>query len=220
MLKLPSPVPGRKRAWPLAALCVIALGVSACQLSPSNSLTPTPTTLMGSISQDETSTAEAATAEASTQVSGSQNGNSSQPIDACSLITQAEAEAVLGQTVTSITPGIDDSNTFGEMLYFCTFLGQGLAVVISVADMGTPEAARQALNDELASAQADSEVSSVTQVSGLGDQAFWSVAAHAVEYAVATDKHVFGLLLGGNIGDPAEFQAALLSLAESVAGRL
>jgi hypothetical protein len=209
----------RSRTWLMALMCVIALGASACQLSPSNSLTPTPTTLMGFLPPEGQST-EVPTQEVSTGVATAENGNSGETLDVCSLITQAEAEAVLGQTVININPGVDTNNAFGQDVNYCTFLGQGLAIVLSVADLGSPEAAKQALNLDLANAQSDSTVSSATQVSGVGDQAHLTIAEHAVAYTVATGRHVFQLVLGGNIGDPAEHQAALLSLAESVAGRL
>jgi len=136
--------------------------------------------------------------------------------DACTLATDAQIEEVLGQPVTSRTPGEDPDSVSGGTLYYCSYLGSGLAVVISWVDLLTPADAKQALNEQLAQMQADEPDTTVTTQSGIGDQAFWTVAPHAAGYVVISRATVLGVALGGNIGDPAAHQAALKTLTESI----
>jgi hypothetical protein len=198
----------------IVLVCVVALGASACGGLPSNSMTPTPTTLMGVLPPVEQSTG------VSTEIPTSGNADSGKVVDICSLITKSDAEAVLGQTVTSITPGVDSNNSFGGTLNFCTFLGQGLAVVVSRVDLGSANAAGQAMKQALVKMQSDATSTTTPQLSGPGDQAYWSTSEHAAEFTVLKGNTVFSVLLGGNIGDPAAHKAGLLDLTKSVAAKL
>jgi len=89
--------------------------------------------------------------------------------------------------------------------------------VISWVDTGSPAAAAQALKEELAQMQADDSSATVTSQPGIGDQAFWTVTSHAAGYVVSKGGRVLGVVLGGNVGDPAAHQAALKALTESIA---
>jgi hypothetical protein len=140
--------------------------------------------------------------------------------DVCALITQSEAEAVLGQKVISTTPGVDANSIPGETLNFCTYLGSGLAVVVSQVDMGSAQAAGQEMQTQLAKMQADATSTTNSQAGGPGDQIYWSTSSHAASFTVLKGRSVFSVLLGGNIGDPAAYKAGLLKLAESVAAKL
>lgn len=65
----------------------------------------------------------------------------------------------------------------------------------------------------------DEESNTVTNEElGVGDQAFWSVSEHGAEYSVMAETHVIRVALGGNIGRAADHKAALLTLAQIVAG--
>ncbi len=166
--------------------------------------TPTPSSgVQGSTAEPDNSLADGA--------------NDYGEVDVCALATSAQVEEVLGQPITSTTPGEEPDSVSGGTLYFCTYLGSGLAVVISWVDTGSPAAAEVALQEELAQMQADEPSATVTPQSGIGDQAFWTVTANAAGYVVAKGGRVLGVVLGGNIGDPAAHQAALKTLAESIA---
>jgi hypothetical protein len=223
MLKVSSFHRVRKGAWLLAVLCVVALGASACQISPStpSNATPTPTRTptapVDYSALDEPSAT--ATSPDSNQASGSGNGDSDGSDDVCSLISQDEAEEVLGQTVTSITPGVDNDSIAGETINFCTYLGFGQALVLSVVDTGSMDSVGPTIDQELANLEDGDEVPAVIQVLGLGDQAFWATTSHAGSYVVQTGTVVFSLALGGNIDNPADYKDALQRLAGSVAGR-
>ena len=213
MLKKRLTVSGNERKYILwfALVCMVALGASACGGLPSNALTPTPTTLMGILPPDGQST--------QTPIDNPPSGtaDSGKVVDICALITQSEAETVLGQPVTATTPGTDTDSNTGATLNFCTYLGKGLALVVSREDLGSPEAASQAIKQNLAS---DGTSTTVPQAGGPGDQTYWSTSTHAAEFTVLKGSSVVSVLLGGNIGDPAAHKPALLDLAKSVAGRL
>jgi hypothetical protein len=204
----------QSQIWLAALACLITLSVSACAGIPANSMTPTPTTVMGVLPPIEQPT------EDPTATLIPESTNPAKSADICSMITQAEAEAVLGQTVTSITPGVDTDSISGQPLDFCTYLGKGLAVVISRVDLGSPKAAADAMKQQLAIMVADDASTTSKQQPGPGDQAYWSTNEHAAEFTVLKGSVVFAVLIGGNIGDPEAHKAALKTLAEAVAGRL
>lgn len=134
--------------------------------------------------------------------------------DVCSLVATADVEAVLGQTVTSVTPGSEPDPTSGATLYSCTYLGNGLALIVSSADLGTAKAASdmmQAQFDTMKSYQPDTVL---TEESGVGDKIFWTERENAVAYNVLKGSHLIGVAIGGSIGDPASYKAGLLLLTE------
>ncbi len=198
-----------RRTWVIGLAFALAMAVSACGGTISNPTTPTPTTLMGSVSSPEPLT----------QMPALEKTNGGTKVDACGLATKPEAEAVLGQTVTAVTPGVDTTNDFGGTLYFCTFLGKGLAVVISIVDLGSPAAAADSMKTELGKMQSDS-TSTTAQEPGLGDQAYWSTSEHACMFTVVKGSLIFSVLLGGTVGDPSTHKTALRTLTESVAARV
>ena len=155
---------GQTRAWMIGLICAMTLIVSACGNLPSNSQTPTPTTLMGFISPPDQST----------EVPTAGNPATGKTLDVCGLATKADAGAVLGQAVTAVTPGTDSENDFGGTLYFCTYLGTGLAVVISEVDLGSAGAASQTMKLELAKMQSDdaSTTTTATQIVTIFDNVF------------------------------------------------
>ena len=210
----------------ISLACSLALLASACGPTAPGS-TATPTTVMGSSAELQPATQpsgqsadmptpaseETATPDSMVYVGSTEYHD----VDPCALATDGQVEEVLGQAVTSQTPGAEEDSISGGTLYFCTYLGSGLAVVISYVDAGTAEAAKQALDEELALMKADDPNAAATSQAGMGDQAFWTVTEHAAGYVVRKEGRVLGVALGGSIGDPAAYQAALKTLAESIA---
>jgi hypothetical protein len=212
-----TPASAHQNTWWIALVCVLTLGASACGALPANGLTQTPTTLMGVVPPNGQPTGiptgiSTAIPTAGTAVSGNLD-------NVCSLINQSDAEAVLSQTVTAVTPGSDANSFPGGTLYFCTYLGSGLAVVVSEVDMGSPAAAGQAMQQALAKMLADNTTTTIPQQSGPGDQNYWSTSLRAAQFTVLKGNFVFSVLVGGNISDPSAYKAGLLSLAESVAAK-
>jgi hypothetical protein len=204
------------RAAPLSARlctsCCITLLITAYAGSVSIP-TATPTTVLGPIAPlEQTTPPFGLPTEAPTQGSPDQG----QVFDICSLATAAEAELVLGQTVAGTTPGSEADSVLGGRLDFCTYLGSGLALVVSKVDASSPEGAAQAMQEELANIQADDPTTALTAQMGLGDQACWAAAPQAAAFYVVKGNHVIGVLLGGNIGDLASHQAALRTLTVSI----
>lgn len=183
--------------------------LAACGGTPGNSTTPTPTTAIGALLPVEQAT-PVPTQEP--QASGS----GSAPLDVCAMVSTADVAAVLGSTPIAAKPGTDTDNQTGLSINFCTYLGQGLAVVLSTTDPSSAEAAKEYLQNELAQEQADDSTLNITEETGVGDQLFWNVAENAVSYTVRTGSHVFSIGLGGTIGDPLSHKAALLELAKKV----
>jgi hypothetical protein len=212
-----------KAATLMAVLCIIALGASACQINISSALTPTltptPTSQTDFTSLDDPTATTTATPPVPTEDSGSDSGDADDSDDVCPMISQDEAGEVLGQTVTSITPGTDDDSITGQTLNFCTYLGQGLAVVLSVVDTGSLNLVGPMLNQMVENNQDEDEVPSITEWLGLGDQAFWQTTSHAGGFIVQTGTVVFSLVVGGNVDDPSAYREALLRLGALVVGR-
>jgi hypothetical protein len=206
----------------------LALMAAACGGTVSSS-TATPTTVMGFVAEQGTLPA-GQTPEVPTPSSGDPDQTATPDmllivgayykLDPCRMASDAQVEEVLGQPITSKTPGEDPDSVSGGTLYFCSYVGSGLAVVISMVGVGTPAEVAQALKDELAQMQADEPNASVTSQTGMGDQAFWTVTPHAAGYVVAKGGRVLGVALGGSIGDPAAHKDALKTLAESIVARM
>jgi hypothetical protein len=203
-------------------MCGLALLVSACGSSSASLPSPTPSTVMGVLSTAPQPAEALAPVPTDTPTQAPvviPTESATQPVavlDVCSLITSTEAEAVLGQPVASIKPGTDTDSISGETINFCTYLGNGLAVVISTVDTGSENAAKDMLKKQLAQMLADDASTTSKEEAGLGDQAYWSVTENAASYTVVKDSHVFIVGLGGNIGVPASHKAPLLTLAKSV----
>lgn len=138
-------------------------------------------------------------------------------IDVCSLVTAYDVENVLGQTVTSITPGAEPDETSDSTINYCTYLGSGRAVVISSVEVENSSIGGDILRSQLQSNKDDEPDALTSEELGVGVQAYWSISEHAGGYTVLTEEHVFSVALGGKIGNPVDHKAALLTLAQIVA---
>lgn len=217
MFKMTSISNGRlhKNAGWIALACALALAVTACGGVPANSSSQTPTTVMGVLPLNPAATETPTANPTATLESGT-----AAPFDVCSMISKAEAETLLGQTVVAITPGSDTDSETGTLGYYCTYMGSGLAIIFSESDFGSPAAAGAAMDRELAKMQAeDSSSVSTLQQSGPGDRAYWTIAEQAAAFEVLKGNVVFSIAVGGIVSDPEAFKAGLLTLATSVAGK-
>jgi hypothetical protein len=195
-------------------LIVVMLGlsllISACTGTTGNSTSPTATTAMGVLPPVEQST------PISTEVPPV-SSNTAGPVDVCAMVSTADVATVLGSDPIATQPGMDTDNETGVTINFCTYLGQGTAVILSTTDPASAEIAKTYLQNELAQQQNNDATSVITEETGVGDQLFWNVATNAASYTVRIGSHVFSIALGGTIGDPASHKAALLELAKKIA---
>jgi len=194
-------------------ILVTALVLAACG-SATGPLIPTPTSLIGGAeSPTQTVNPVPETAEAAA---------ASPPLgDVCALISSDEAAAVLGASPLATSPGEEPDDIGGGTLHFCTYLGSGAALVLSVAETASADAARQSAEAGVARMQAEDLAATTASEPGLGDGATWVVTPNAAGYTVITGNRVFSVSLGGQaIGDPASHRAALLALALKLVDRL
>jgi hypothetical protein len=205
----------KRRLFLMFIISVIVLVSAACSGTVNNSSTPTPTTVMGFIPPEQQQTSVPTQNSSSLPVA-------STPLDetnVCSLATSEEASAVLGQSVIAATPGSEPDDVTGTTLYFCTYLGSGLAIVVSTVDTGSAQAGSTMLQSQLAKMLADDPSLTTTDETGIGDRLVYAVAEHAISYTVLKGSRVFSVALGGNVGDLASHKAALLTLTQSIASK-
>jgi hypothetical protein len=191
----------------ILSLLICAGLLTACGGTSTNS--PTPTTVMGALLPVDQSTPNPTQAP-------TVSSNPAAPQDVCAMVSTTDIAAVLGSTPIAAKPGTDTDNETGLTINFCTYLGQGVAIVLSTADPASAEAAKEYLQNELAQEQADDSTMVLSEETGVGDQLFWNVAENAASYTVRTGSHVFSIGLGGEIGDPLSHKAALLELAKKI----
>jgi hypothetical protein len=140
--------------------------------------------------------------------------------DICSLVAKAEVEAVMGQSVASTSANSAPDSISEITNSFCTYSDEPPAgspypdksVDISSRDAGSVQVAGEILNKQLD--QKRNKGATVTQIKGLGDDAYWIVEEGLVSYIAVKDTHVFSVNYFGF--DAKTKQALLLKLAESV----
>lgn len=143
-------------------------------------------------------------------------------VDPATLVSQAEATAVMGQPVVA-TPGgpaAKDDDT-GGMLAYCTFRAGPTALIVSVVSFSSATEAKAKTTKQLAAARLDGDDAKIVEESGLGDRAFWATTANGAEYVVLKGSRVLGLALGGKPAKPpASYRDALRALAKSALEKL
>ncbi len=139
--------------------------------------------------------------------------------DVCTLLSADEAAELLGGAPVSVTPGVDDGGLGGYTINFCTWLGAGKAIVLSVVDTESADAAKNALHTALLDPNVE-VAPSLEPDAILGDDVYWGVTENAVSYTAAYNMHAFSLALGGQVTASEELKAKLLELAQAVAARL
>ncbi len=137
--------------------------------------------------------------------------------DVCSLITVDDAETVLGQAVTAITPGAEPDDVTGGTLNYCTYRGSDMAVVITVVGIDSAAVGTDQLHSKLSQMKEEDPETKTQEALGVGDQAYWTVSENAAGYIVLTQSSVFSVVLGGNIGSADSHKNELLTLAQIIA---
>ena len=137
-------------------------------------------------------------------------------LDACSLITAGDAEALMGQTVASTTPYSELDSDYGVTVYSCYYLGTDLTVIVSTVDLGSEDTARDMLELKYVKESADTD-GTITEEPGLGKKAYWTIIENGGMFTFLKDSHIVVVGLVGNTGDANAYKAALLNLANDIA---
>jgi hypothetical protein len=211
--------------------CSISSPVSLPDLNGTSTATPTPV-LSGS-SSAVTPTVNSVEADLSATEDATpifQNAGTGVPptpptitpmIDLCLLFTNAQVEPLVGTIDITVTPGSDLDETLGGSITWCTYKGDDVAFVISLAESSPAITSQdwQDLLQQMIEATADNpEISS--EAPGIGDQAFWVSTENSAALYVAKYPRVFALAVGGNISPPDDYREGLKTLAEIVLARL
>lgn len=211
--KIQSSIIRSNRIRILVVVCGIALIASACGGAAVNSNDPTPGTGNEVASPTETSTGVSTdTPVVLPQASGAD-------LDVCSLITSAEAEAVMGQPVESVNPYSELDPDYGETVYTCFFMGKDLTFVVSKVDLGSAQAASEAFQQQVIKEQTDNKDLIINEEPGLGEKVYWTTVENAGIFSFLKGRTVLVVGLVGNIGDVASYKTALLVLAKSISAK-
>lgn len=188
-------------------ICVTACAPS----SPAATATPTPTS--GSVAAETPATL------ATLAVDTPQALPSVKTVDLCAIFSPAQVEPIVGTALITTTPGTDVDEVTGGPLNFCTYKGEDVALVISVAESQSAKDS-QTWQDQLAAITNPDEPSTITEENGLGEKAYWVVNEDSAGWYVARYPYVFALVVGGNISLADEYKEDLRRLAEQVLSTL
>ena len=112
-----------------------------------------------------------------------------------------EASRLMPITATLPAPARRDAET-GGMLSYCTYEGGRAGLVVSVVRFGSAAEARRATTRRLVARRLDEQSTTVEEVPGLGDKAWWAYTAEGAEWVVLQDTTLLGVALGGQPGRP------------------
>jgi len=137
-------------------------------------------------------------------------------IDPCTVFTNAQVEPIVGTALITTTPGTDTDEITGGPLVFCTYQGDDVALVLSIAKSQAAQDS-QVWQNQLAAMTVPSEPgASIKEGAGLGEKAYWIVNEDSASWFVASYPYVFGLAVGGNISLAEEYKEDLKILAQQV----
>lgn len=194
----------------ITMVCGLALIASACGGGVVNSTDATPDIVKEAASPTEPlMEVPAETAAVLPQTSGADQ-------DACSLITTADAEAVMGQPIVSVNPFSYLDNDYGQTVSSCYYMGENLTVIVSTVDFGTVQTANKMLQEQYDKELADNEGVIINEEPGLGDKAYWTITENGGSYAILDGSKFLVVGIGGNIGDASSYKASLLTFAKTI----
>lgn len=143
---------------------------------------------------------------------------------ACSVMTKAEAQVYLGQPVLQAVPEAPepDEDT-GSIHTSCTFSGRGRALVISIDEFPSAEAALKTMTAEYLKSQNAGEDGGpppkIEPEAGLGDRGYYSQASYAAAVMMVKGARAYAAALGGTPPAPGD-RAALRKIVLAVAGKM
>ena len=142
--------------------------------------------------------------------------------DACSLLSQKDAAALLGQPVAQVTPaGPQRDEDSGGQLIYCTYRAAASAVIVSVVEFSSGTEARKQLTKNLVQERMDAEDAKVTEEPGLGERSFYGVSTKGAMYVFLKKSKVVGVAIGGDKpGKAAASKESLRITAQAVASKI
>ena len=140
---------------------------------------------------------------------------------ACSLLSRADATALLAQPVVQVTPaGPERDEDSGGQLTYCTYRAAASAVIVSVVEFSSGTEARKQLTKNLVQERMDAGDAKVSEEPGLGEKSFYGASANGAMYVFLKKNKVVGVAIGGKAGKAAASKASLRKAARAVASKL
>lgn len=151
------------------------------------------------------------------------------PPDVCPMLSRTEAAAILGQPVTEVVPGKDESSS--EKQAYCIYRSAGGELLTFVSEFSSAAEAKKQMTARLAAAQAEvakqtaatpaAEKVSMSEEAGVGEKALWTGSGQGAMYAALQGNRLIGAVLGGQgMKDPASKKAALKGVVASTLAKL
>lgn len=142
---------------------------------------------------------------------------------ACSVMSRAEAQGYVGEPISQVVPEAPapDGET-GSIHTTCTYMGKTRALVISIDEFTSADAARKKMTAEYLKAQDTDDDEgpppTVEPESGLGDRAYYGQSPHAAMILMVKGARAYGAVLGGT-APKATDRTALRKLVLAIAGK-
>jgi len=141
--------------------------------------------------------------------------------DACSLLAQSEAAAVMGQAIVEVMPGGPrrDEDSGGQLSY-CTYRAAASAVVVSVVEFPSHDDALRQLGKSVAQERAGAQAARMQEEPGLGEKSYFGASSKGATFLFLKQNKVIGVGVGsaGPI-DGAGLKESLRAAAKAVAGK-
>ena len=142
--------------------------------------------------------------------------------DVCSLLSQKDAAALLGQPVTQVSPaGPQRDEDSGGQVTFCTYRAATSAVIVSVVEFASGAEARKQLTRNLVQGRMEAEDAKVSEEPGLGERSFYAVSTQGMMYAFLKKNKVVGVAIGGEkLSKTAASKESLRNTVQAVASKM
>lgn len=208
-----------KKKTNMFVVVILSLLVNACNLNLPNSsvvIGPTSTPTAANLPSENNPTATSAAGEIPTELAAPP---AIQNIDVCGFFTTVDAEPIVGTALINVSEG-SDLDDEGEALNYCNYIGDDVALVLSMSVSGFPKDSPD-WQGQLLDTTKLSEPNTVSEASSeIGEQAYWVVNEDSAGWYVAKYPYVFALVVGGNIGYAEDYKEDLTALAQRVASSL
>jgi hypothetical protein len=141
--------------------------------------------------------------------------------DACSLLSQSDAAAILGQPIAQVTPAGPrrDEDSSGQLTY-CTYRGASSALIVSVVEFTSGAEARKQLTSNLVRERMDAEDAKVSEEPGLGEKSYYGTSARGSMFVFLKKNRVVGVGVGGEKQNKSVTKDSLRSVAQTVSNKV
>ena len=119
--------------------------------------------------------------------------------DPCTLVTRAEAAAILDTPITTAFPSDPEVHPLSNASVVTCMMGGGqVMMLVSVDTYASPEAALKTMTKEFVKELAgDFEARVDTEPPGLGDRAFWLSSVGSARYYVVRGRTTLSITIAG-----------------------